>query len=190
MSKISKYFSFVAVIITVVTVIWTSNLWKTDFFEISSVLISIIAALLGIILSVTFLRLTTRKYKSKIFISYSFNDNEIAELIRKRLREERFLLNIDEKNILVGENIKKTINKELEASSIVIILISKESSKSKFVEYEIRNSLELGKKILPVLIDKEATIPDTLKDIKYADLSNDKNKGIDQLVKSLRYNLN
>tara|TARA_R110001606_G_scaffold265546_2_gene414562 strand:+ start:228 stop:836 length:609 start_codon:yes stop_codon:yes gene_type:complete len=185
---ISTYIAFIGVIAAILTIIWSSYELKTDL-KFTTALLALAATIFGAILSVFYKRVTTRKYRNKIFISHSFQDNEIADQIRTELRDERFILNIDEKNILVGENIKDTINKELDSSSIIIVLISEKSANSDFVEYEIKNAIEKGKKIFPVLIDRDAKIPEMIEHIKYADLTGDRKFGINQLVKSLKFNL-
>ena len=158
---VTVYISFIAVIITVVTVIWSTYEFKNDL-EFTTVLLGVAASLAGGMLSILFLRATTRKYRDKIFISYSYHDKKVADDLRERLKSERFILNIDEENVLVGENIKEVINKELESSSIIIVLLSKHSSKSDFVNFEIKKAIESEKKVLPVIIDESVEIPELL----------------------------
>ena len=185
---LTTYISFIAIIVTFLSVIWSSFDLKTDL-KLTTALLGIVASIFGALLSVFYKRVTTKKNRSKIFISYSFKDNDYANKIRKELHSERFILNIDENNILVGENIKDTLNKELDSSSIVIVLISKNSSNSEFTQYEIERAIKKGKKVLPILIDKEAKIPEILKNIQYADLTQDIEIGLNKLIKSLKHNL-
>lgn len=180
--------SFIAVSASLISIVVGVHEFKNDL-KINTILLATISALAGAFLSIFLKIISTRKNKSKIFISHSFLDNEIVDLIRNKLRSERFILNIDERNILIGENIKDSINKELDSSSIVIVILSKNSSKSEFVNYEIEKALEDGKKILPVIIDKDVTVPKSLSNIKYADLSDNKNKGLENIVKAIEYNL-
>lgn len=185
---ISIYISFVAVMASVLTIVYSTYAVKSDL-GLTTIVTAITASAIGVALSILYKRLTSRKYKSKIFISHSIADKEFADLIRDKLQNERFILNIDESNILVGQNVKDVINKELDTSSIVITILSKNSEQSDFVNYEIKTAIDKGKKILPVVIDEGVQIPNLIKGIKFADLRSDKRKGLNNLIKSLDYYL-
>ena len=185
---ISIYISFIAVIISVITVIWSTYSFKTDI-KLFSVFVAVFASILGVFLSIFYKKLTTRKYRSKIYISFSQQDIEIAKKIRNTLINERFILNIDEKNIQIGENIKQVISSEIKSSSIFIVLLSQNSIKSEFLKYEIEYANKNNKKVLPVLLDKNITIPKELKDIKYADFTTNSKEAMSQLIKALKSNL-
>jgi len=186
---ISIYISFIAVIVTIVSVLYSTYMFKTNF-ELLSIFIAVFASFIGAVLFVFYKRITTRKFKSKIFISYANNDRDYADKIRRTLMNERFVLNIDEKNIQVGENIKNVISNEIKSSSIFIVLLSQNSIKSDFVNNEIKYAIENGKKILPVLIEKDVDIPTELMDIQFADFSENEKDAMSKLISALKNNLN
>jgi len=180
--------SFVAVVVALMTMIFSVFTVKSDL-QISTFIVGIFASVFGIIMSMFFRRISTKKYRDKIFISRSSHDKEFADFLRNKLKKESFILNIDESNILVGENVNDFINKELDNSSIVIVILSKNAVNSKFVQYEIETALEKGKTLLPVLIDENVEIPDSIKGIKFANFYSDKREGLNMLIMSLDYYL-
>jgi len=180
--------SFVAVFVAGLTMIWSIFTVKSDL-QVTTFIVGILGSVFGVVLSIVFRRLSTKKYRDKIFISRSSKDKEFADFLRNKLKKESFILNIDESNILVGENVLDVINKELEDSSIVIVILSKNSINSKFVNCEIETALDKGKILLPVIIDEDIEIPDSIKWKKYADFSTDKREGFYMLKKSLDYYL-
>ncbi len=185
---ISTYISFIAVIVSVITIFYSTYIFNKDF-KLLNAFIAIFASVFGAFLFIFYKRITTQKYKSKIFISFAHEDYEFAAQIRKVLLNERFILNIDKENIKVGENIKQIILNEIKSSSIFIFLISKNSIKYQFVKNELEYAIENGKKILPVLIEKNVDIPEELKDIQFADFTENKEEAISKLIRALKHNL-
>jgi len=185
---ISFIISFIAIIIAILSMLWSTYLFKIEI-KFIYVIMAIFAALLGSLINIAFYKLTTKKYKSKIYISFSDKDSEIAQQIRRALIHERFILNIDEKNIQVGENIKQALTSEIKSSSIFIVLISKYSINSDFVKLEIQHAIKNNKIILPVLIDKNISIPSELKDLKYANFIKNQKEALNELIIAVKNNL-
>lgn len=180
--------SFLAVIISIIAMIWSTYSFKIDI-KFTSIFMVILAYFFGVLFFIVSKMLITRKYQSKIFISFSEQDSEIAQQIRRALINERFILNIDEKNIQVGENIKQAFISEIKSSSIFIVLISKYSINSNFVKLEIKHAIKNNKKVLPVLIDKNISIPNELKDLKYANFIENKKEALNELIIAVKNNL-
>ncbi len=109
---------------------------------------------------------------SKVFISYSSKDKEFVKKLIRELNRKKVNIWIDEFEIKVGDSIIEKITEGLSESSYLIIVLSKHSLKSKWVEKELKISLmlQLNKgaiKIFPLLykIDFDE-IPLFLQDIK------------------------
>jgi hypothetical protein len=187
-NKILTYFSFIAVLTSILTILY-STIYLSSDLKFSSLIISIAASIFGALLAVFYKKLTTKKFKGKIYLSFAEQDRKTADFIREKLINKNFFLNIDGNNIPIGENIKSTIEKELNSASIFIVLISKNSNNSKWVNWEINSALNNKRKILPVLIEQDVTIPDALNDIKYADLTTDKDAALRDIIKALENNL-
>lgn len=126
---------------------------------------------------------------SKIFISHSSIDKEFARELSKNLIELGHEIWLDEWKIKVGESIIEEVQKGLEDSDIMVVVLSQSSVQSSWVEREWKAKFwqEMESKktiILPVLIE-DCVIPTLLKDKKYADFRNSKTKALFDLVSSL-----
>jgi hypothetical protein len=122
----------------------------------------------------------------KAFISYSHSDKEIAAKLSEELRSNGIEVWIDKWEILPGDSlIQKIFEEGLSGIDAFIVIISKDSVNSKWVKQELDVALikriEGITKIVPVLIDK-TEIPDSLKPLKWIDLSGDFDKAIRDLL--------
>lgn len=95
-----------------------------------------------------------------VFISYARADNAIARRLMDVLNKHGFKVFHDQEALVAGEDFSDStrIKKELQNAQAVIVLLSRNSKRSKFVEAELREALEQGSGIIiPVLLDEEAT---------------------------------
>ena len=130
--------------------------------------------------------------KMKVFISHSYNDIEFVERLKNGLTEngvEVFQMLTD---LNVGEAILDTIKKAINNSDFIIVVLSKESIRSKWVNLEISTVLlnEKSKKeslLMPVLME-DCEIPISISDRFYADFRHSFEKGLDSLLKGLSKN--
>ena len=183
-SNIETVISFIAVLISITAIIIATKTYNSDI-KLSYIIIGIGASFVGVVISLFIKKLFTPKSKDKVYISYSDSDKNIAESIRRRLMHRQFILNIDHSNISIGDNIDKIITKEIEDSSIIIILLSKNSENSFFVKNEIKLATRKKKKILPVKIDPDAKIPNELKNIRFADYSSNSTEALNDIMKAV-----
>ncbi len=87
-----------------------------------------------------------------IFISYSHQDISFAEELDKQLTSKGWNVWRDN-DIPRGALWKKNLNKHLESSSLVIVIVSPASMRSQYVTYEwCRAKFELDKELLPVYL--------------------------------------
>lgn len=126
--------------------------------------------------------------KRKVYLSYSYKDKRIAENISYFLMKENIGCNHDIFEIDSENQMKKIIANAITACSYLIILLSPNSIKSKWVQYELNFALERDLKardisILPVLIE-DCYIPSSLKDYQIFDLRNQNN--ISDLIEQIR----
>ncbi len=89
----------------------------------------------------------------KIFVSYAHEDRDLVEAVEQALRKHGILT---EKNVIImdpqrdipaGENIRKMIKDQISAASKVVIIDSKNSAESQWVNYEAGMAAALGKPI-------------------------------------------
>ncbi len=90
--------------------------------------------------------------KSKIFISYSSKDANLVVAITKLLKIRSNRVFLDRESIEPGDLWEDVLNSALENADQVIVFWCCHSSESKWVDYEIEKSVQLGKSIIPVLL--------------------------------------
>lgn len=135
------------------------------------------------------------KQPLKIFLCHASQDKPIVRELHQRLKAEDWIdLWFDEKNLLLGDDWRSTIEEAVETSDIVIICLSSNSvSKEGFVQKEIRYAREMSLEklegaifIIPLRIN-ECDVPRGLRFFQYADYFGDKkSETYDNLLKSLR----
>lgn len=165
-----------------------------DFSNLSSnyreILLATLASTIGILISFLALRILRQKRNGNIFISYTHQDKKFVEKLVQSLKIKRFNIIYDEDVIKVGDNIKDTILKTIDNSDLVILVISEKNTSDTFLKYELDYAKEKSKRILPIVLDTNSQIPDQIKGIRYADFSQDYEKSLNLLTKSLITALN
>lgn len=123
----------------------------------------------------------TRKLpKSTLFISHSSDDKPFArKLIEELAKDDSLKFWIDEKEILAGYDIQKTITSSLQESDYLLIVISEKSTKSNWVNFEISQFMSIadGKNIIPLVIGKGHSFPEPIDNLirrlKYLDFTDE-----------------
>lgn len=118
--------------------------------------------------------------KSKLFISHSSIDKPFIRRLEAELSKDNELnFWLDEREILVGDDIQQTITKNLSDSDYLLLIISDNSTKSNWVNFEVSQFMGFadGKNIIPIILNKSTTFPEPidnlLRRIKYLDFSDD-----------------
>jgi len=127
---------------------------------------------------------------AKIFLSHSSNDNEFVRRLAKDLKLKDVPIWFDEWELKVGDSLHEKISSGIKESSWLGIILSKNSTKSDWVQKELNAALteELQKKqvfVLPIVIE-DCEIPVFLKDKVYADFRKDYNEGFQELLRTLK----
>ncbi|WP_313001834.1 toll/interleukin-1 receptor domain-containing protein [Chryseobacterium gleum] len=130
--------------------------------------------------------------KHKVFVSHSSTDKPFArKLIKELSHETGSSFWFDENEISVGDNIQETITENLKISDYLLLIISKNSSISEWVNLEINQFMGFknGKNIIPIILSKEHTfqkpIDTSIKQLKYLDFS-DNNKWQENILELKR----
>ncbi len=89
---------------------------------------------------------------SHFFISYSHNDEKLATELQAKLADEGLLTWTDHQ-IPAGGEWRKLIDLAIEGSIGVLLIVSKDSMASTYVQYEWVYGMGKGKEIIPVSID-------------------------------------
>ena len=131
---------------------------------------------------------------AKLFISHSHRNKPIARQIFKYLKDNSENVWLDENEILVGDSIPSKIQEGLSSSDFVLVLLSSDSVKSGWVQREVESKLSheisTGEiHVLSVLCEKPDStwaIPLLLATKKYADITDDFESGMDEILKAIR----
>lgn len=135
----------------------------------------------------------------RLFLSYSHKDRDFVLKLYNTLLSSKIDVFIDDKDIKIGDNILDRIEKGLTEATGLLYVISKSSTKSKWVNDELGMARvkALSKKdmftIYPLLID-DVELPLSIRQLKYADFKdwtvNEKYySAVSHLLSSLRISI-
>ncbi|OQX19470.1 MAG: hypothetical protein BWK75_05640 [Candidatus Altiarchaeales archaeon A3] len=101
-----------------------------------------------------------------IFITYNTKDKKIVEALKSNLNLFLGLkTDISVKNMRSGKSLSEKIRKTIDDSDVVMVLLTKQGSKSISVNQEMSYAKSAGKKIIPIVENGVNT--DMLEDIEY-----------------------
>lgn len=122
----------------------------------------------------------------KLFISHSSKDKYFARLLYVDLAENGHQPWLDEWNIKVGQSIIEGITDGLNSCDYIIVLLSDNSIKSKWVEREWHDKywdeVSSGNVIVIPALIRNCDIPTFLKTKKYADFTSNYNSGLEDIL--------
>lgn len=104
-----------------------------------------------------------------IFISYSRRDSDYTLRLAHFLRDEGFDIWIDDRNIGAGDEWQSAIEAGINSCAAMIVVWSRSSKKSKWVNKEILRADRMDKTIFPVRIE-DAEMPLALESTQYIDI--------------------
>lgn len=120
-----------------------------------------------------------------IFFSYSRDDSEFVLELAKDLRIAGATIWLDQLDIQPGSRWDSSIEKALQNSPTLLVILSGSSVKSHNVLDEVSYALEEHKKVVPVFLE-ECEIPFRLRRLQYADFSGNRETGLKTLVDALQ----
>lgn len=94
--------------------------------------------------------------KKNVFISFSSDDMNEVNLLRGQAKNDNSDIEFNDHSVRVpydseqAEYIKRKIAERIARTSTTVVFLSKNAAKSKWVEWEVNKSIELGKKVLAV----------------------------------------
>jgi len=135
------------------------------------------------------LSITDVQKSEGIFLSYASQDRYIAKMIVKDLSFRGLNVWYDQWDSKVGKPVAGMLEKGIENKEWFIVLISKHSLKSKWVQLEIETAGSLNEefglpKILLCVLD-QAELPDWISNTVFADFRKDYRSGFTKLLESL-----
>jgi glycerophosphoryl diester phosphodiesterase len=94
--------------------------------------------------------------RRNIFISFAYEDIDEVNLLRAQSKNELSEIAFSDWSISEafdsnsGDYIRRQITERIKQTSLTVVYVSSSTAKSKWVEWEVTKSLELGKKVLAV----------------------------------------
>jgi len=91
-----------------------------------------------------------------VFISFANEDKNEVNLLRAQAKNEKTDLQFDDHSVKEAydskqaDYIKRQIREKLERISVTVVYLSESSAKSKWVDWEIQESLKMGKGVVGV----------------------------------------
>lgn len=124
-----------------------------------------------------------------VFISYSHNDEEFANMLAANLVKRNTHIWLDTWNLNVGDSLMSKVQEAIEESSALLIILSKSSVESEWCKKELNSALmrELDEKkviVLPVLLE-DCKVPLFLKEKMYADFRTSFDTGLGAILEAL-----
>lgn len=110
------------------------------------------------------------RHKKEVFISYSRKDSSFVEKLEAALKQNDIRSWRDKREMELGVDIPHDLKNAIASSQYFCIIVSKNSTESKWVERELRWAKRYRKPIIPIIIDEKLQkIPFSLKLINYSD---------------------
>ncbi|OAB77984.1 toll/interleukin-1 receptor domain-containing protein [Cochleicola gelatinilyticus] len=122
--------------------------------------------------------------ENTIFFSYSRENSEFVLQLAQDLRKAGATIWLDQLDITPGSRWDSSIEKALNSSGRLLVVLSCESVVSHNVLDEVSYALEENKVVVPVLLER-CDIPFRLRRLQYADFTGDYMKGIKTLTSAL-----
>jgi hypothetical protein len=129
--------------------------------------------------------------KPKIFISYNHSDSAFVDSLAEDLKATGMDIWIDKLKVQVGDSIIQRVNEGLHESDFLIVVLSKSSIKSRWVQEELNaatlRNIESTRQafVLPIVIE-DCDIPLLLRHRKYADFKANPEVGFRDVLESIR----
>ena len=118
------------------------------------------------------IRLSAERTKRNCFISFDHEDKQAVDALRMQAKSEKFDINFRDYSVKEpfnsrkAEYIKRKIRDKLHFCSTTVVYCTDKTAKSKWVDWEIKTSLERGKRVICVHKqgDKPGRLPQAVKD--------------------------
>ncbi|MFB6185331.1 MAG: toll/interleukin-1 receptor domain-containing protein, partial [Halobacteriaceae archaeon] len=138
-------------------------------------------------------RLQYKSMSPKIFISYSHEDADEAEEIKSRIENRGLGTWFDVEDIEVGESIAQKIAEGISRADLFVVLLSKSSVRSGWVEDELnqaktKENIEGDVFILPLLLE-DCEIPRIIGHKKYADGTESYEEAVSDVMSAVQTHL-
>lgn len=102
----------------------------------------------------------------RVFISFAIKDKGIADSIANQVKHAGAEV-VGAESIAEGTDIKLRLADEMRQSDEIILIVTKNSAQSAWLNYEVGAAVALGKRVTPILVHvKRAELPPVLRSIE------------------------
>ena len=122
--------------------------------------------------------------KANIFMSYSRREVGFVDQLTSHLEQKGYQVWLDYRSLIPGSPWKEQIDKGLDESEVILLVVSKESMASKYVELEWRRVIKEDKRII-LAIFEAVGIPKELEQFEWVDFRGNFKKGCEELCAQL-----
>jgi len=120
--------------------------------------------------------------KPNIFISYSRREVSFVNDLVDDLEDNDFIVWLDYRSLIPGTPWAEQIDKGILESEVVLLVVSKASMASEYVELEWKHVLEKGKRVI-LLIFEVVDLPVELESFEWVDFRGNYKKGLEELMR-------
>ena len=135
-----------------------------------------------------------KKSSIHVFISFSEKDLKIVNLLRGQAKNEHSSLEFDDYSLhepfdsQKADYIKQGIKKRIKMASVTLVYLTKNSAKSRWVDWEIQESIKQGKGIIGVYQGEKPKIFPGSFDKKNFKITEWKQKTLTKLIEEISKN--
>ncbi len=122
--------------------------------------------------------------KPNIFMSYSRREVGFVDDLTQRLENQGFKVWLDYRSLVPGTPWAGQIEQGLEESEVILLVVSKASMASQYVELEWRRVLKENKRVILVIFEA-VDLPQELEQFEWVDFRGSYQGGIDELLRQL-----
>ena len=121
----------------------------------------------------------------RVFISFAMKDKNIADSFVNEIKHTGAEI-IGAESIVEAADIQGRVTDAMRKSDEVVVIVTKDSANSAWVNYEVGAATALGKKITPILVRVEPSdLPPVLRSVEGVKLEN-VNRYVRQLSQNVR----
>ena len=123
--------------------------------------------------------------KPNIFISYSRREVPFVNDLVDNLEDHGLYVWLDYRSLVPGTPWAGQIDKGIQESDVVLLVVSKASMASEYVELEWKQVLKLDKRIILVIFEA-VDLPPELKKFEWVDFRGNYKKGLEELMRQVQ----
>lgn len=123
----------------------------------------------------------------QVFIAYPYRERALAEQVARALTAEGVSVWFDEQQIRPGDEIASALQRGLQSAGAVVLVLGSQAYGDTWARKEAALALSQGKRIIPILPQRDAEIPYILRHLSYLDLSDEagRSEKLQKLAKTL-----